>query len=393
MSIASMDADFSARMRRPSMTIWMIAATVVVFIAWASMAWIEEIVHASGQVVSSSRPQIIQNLEGGILAELNVAEGDVVDAGQTLARLYGTEYQSAVDQLSDEIAGLETRRLRLLAEIDGEDSFVVPDDIVAHVPEIVASERALLKARLAEYVARVEGTKAVLAQAGEERDLLEKMYKRDVAPLIEVTRARKAFSDAENQLSEARNTTKLERANDYSKTTGEVASLRQKLTLAQDQLARTVLTAPMRGVVNKLSVTTIGGVVRPGEEILQIMPIEEELFIEAKVKPRDIAAVRQGQDAVIKLTAYDYTVFGTLKAKVTFISADTFKDERARTADGDPHYKVTLRVDREQLTGRQKGLEIRPGMQADVELQTGGKTVLTYLTKPLYKSNEALRER
>jgi adhesin transport system membrane fusion protein len=211
--------------------------------------------------------------------------------------------------------------------------------------------------------------------------------------LIEVTRARKAFSDAENQLSEARNTTKLERANDYSKTTGEVASLRQKLTLAQDQLARTVLTAPMRGVVNKLSVTTIGGVVRPGEEILQIMPIEEELFIEAKVKPRDIAAVRQGQDAVIKLTAYDYTVFGTLKAKVTFISADTFKDERARTADGDPHYKVTLRVDREQLTGRQKGLEIRPGMQADVELQTGGKTVLTYLTKPLYKSNEALRER
>jgi adhesin transport system membrane fusion protein len=393
MSIASMDADFSARMRRPSMTIWMIAATVVVFIAWASMAWIEEIVHASGQVVSSSRPQIIQNLEGGILAELNVAEGDVVDAGQTLARLYGTEYQSAVDQLSDEIAGLETRRLRLLAEIDGEDSFVVPDDIVAHVPEIVASERALLKARLAEYVARVEGAKAVLAQAGEERDLLEKMYKRDVAPLIEVTRARKAFSDAENQLSEARNTTKLERANDYSKTTGEVASLRQKLTLAQDQLARTVLTAPMRGVVNKLSVTTIGGVVRPGEEILQIMPIEEELFIEAKVKPRDIAAVRQGQDAVIKLTAYDYTVFGTLKAKVTFISADTFKDERARTADGDPHYKVTLRVDREQLTGRQKGLEIRPGMQADVELQTGGKTVLTYLTKPLYKSNEALRER
>ncbi len=393
MSIASMDADFSARMRGPSMTIWMIAATVLVFVAWASMAWVEEIVHASGQVVSSSRPQIIQNLEGGILAELNVAEGDVVDAGQTLARLYGTEYQSAVDQLSDEIAGLETRRLRLSAEIEGEDSFDVPDDIAAHVPEIVASERALLKARLAEYVARVEGTKAVLAQAGEERDLLEKMYKRDVAPLIEVTRARKAFSDAENQLSEARNTTKLERANEYSKTTGEVASLRQKLKLAQDQLARTVLTAPMRGVVNKLSVTTIGGVVRSGEEILQIMPIEEELFIEAKVKPRDIAAVRQGQDAVIKLTAYDYTVFGTLKAKVTFISADTFKDERARTADGDPHYKVTLRVDREQLTGRQKGLEIRPGMQADVELQTGGKTVLTYLTKPLYKSNEALRER
>ena len=215
----------------------------------------------------------------------------------------------------------------------------------------------------------------------------------ELAPLIEVTRARKTNSDAENRLSEAQNSTELERANDYSKTQGELAQLRQKLKLATDQLNRTILVAPMRGVVNKLSVTTIGGVVRPGEEILQIIPLDKELFIEAKVKPRDIAAVRQGQDATIKLSAYDYTVWGTLQAEVIFISADTFKDERARAADGDPHYKVTLRVDRSKLTRRQEKLEIRPGMQAEVELQTGGKTILTYLTKPLYKSSEALRER
>ena len=233
----------------------------------------------------------------------------------------------------------------------------------------------------------------MLDQATQERDLLEKMYKREVAPLIEVTRARKAYSDAENRLNAAVTTTEMERASEYSKTQNELASLRQKLELAQDQLRRTVLVAPMRGVVNKLSVTTIGGVVRSGEEILQIIPVDEELFIEAKVKPRDIASVREGQEAVIKLTAYDYTIYGSLKAKVTFISADTFKDERARTPDGDPHYKVTLQVDRSALTGRQQGLHIRPGMQADVELQTGGKTILTYLTKPLYKSGEALRER
>jgi membrane fusion protein, adhesin transport system len=149
----------------------------------------------------------------------------------------------------------------------------------------------------------------------------------------------------------------------------------------------------MRGIVNKLSITTIGGVVRPGEEILQLIPVDEDLFIEASVKPRDIASLREGLAATIKLTAYDYTIYGTLKAKVTFISADTFKDERSRAADGDPHYKVTLAVDRSQLTARQKGLEIRPGMQADVELETGGKTILTYLTKPLYKSSLALRER
>ena len=177
------------------------------------------------------------------------------------------------------------------------------------------------------------------------------------------------------------------------RTQGELASLKQKLKLSSDQLARTVLVAPMRGVVNKLSVTTIGGVVRSGEEILQIIPLDEELFIEGKVKPRDVASVKLGQDATIKLSAYDYTIWGSLKAKVTFISADTFKDERSRNPDGDPYYKVTLRVEMDKLTARQAKLEIRPGMQAEVELQTGGKTILTYLTKPLYKSSEALRER
>ena len=388
-----LDGGMDGRTRGPSLTIWLIGAVVVVFLLWAAVAWVDEIVRAPGEVVSSSRPQIIQNLEGGILAELNVAEGDVVVPGQTLARLYGTQYQSAADELADQIAGLEIRRLRLEAEMAGMTGFEVPDALAARVPAILASERALLQARQADYQARVTGAEAVLAQATAELDLLEKMHKREIAPLIDVTRARKANSDAQNRLSEAVNSTELERANDYSKTQGDLAALRQKMKLATDQLTRTVLVAPMRGVVNKLSVTTIGGVVRPGEEILQIIPLDEELFIEAKVNPRDIAAVRQGQTAMVKLSAYDYTIWGSLQAAVIFISADTFKDERARNPDGDPHYKVTLRVDREALTARQAGLEIRPGMQAEVELQTGGKTILTYLTKPLYKSGEALRER
>jgi adhesin transport system membrane fusion protein len=248
-------------------------------------------------------------------------------------------------------------------------------------------------ARQSEYYARVEGAEAVSAQSAKELDLLEKMYEREIAPLIEVTRARKSHSDAQNHLSEAITGTEMERATEYSKVQNELAGLRQKSRMSEDQLSRTVLVSPMRGVVNKLSVTTIGGVVRSGEEILQIIPLDEEMFIEAKVKPRDIASVRQGQDATIKLSAYDYTVWGSMKAKVTFISADTFKDDRSRNPDGDAHYKVTLAVDQSQLTEKQRTLEIRPGMQAEVELQTGGKTILTYLTKPLYKANEALRER
>jgi membrane fusion protein, adhesin transport system len=393
MSLATFDDDLAEKTRGPSRTIWMIVLVAVVFVAWAAVAWVEEIVHAQGEVVSGSRPQIIQNLEGGILAELNVAEGDIVEPGQTIGRLYGTQYQAAVDQFSDEIASLEIRGLRLEAEINGEAGFDVPESLAQRVPDVVSSERALLTARQAEYNARIDGASAVLEQSSKELDLLEKMYAQDIAPLIEVTRARQSNADAKNKLSEARNSTEMERATDFSKTENELASMRQKLKLAQDQLSRTILVAPMRGVVNKLSITTIGGVVKPGEEILQIIPLDDELFIEARVKPRDIASVREGLAATVKLTAYDYTIYGTLKAKVTFISADTFKDERSRAVDGDPHYKVTLKVDRSQLTERQRKLEIKPGMQADVELETGGKTILTYLTKPLYKSNEAFREK
>lgn len=393
MSVLDYQEELVGRSRGPSLVIWAIGLTLVLFLIWAALAWVDEIVRAPGQVVSSSRPQIIQNLEGGILAELAVAEGDVVEEGQMLARLYGTQYQANVDELDDEIAALEIRRLRLEAEMLGEADFQLPPEIEDRVPAIAASERALLSARLTEYHARVGGAEAVAEQTAKELDLIQRMYDREIAPLIEVTRAKKAHSDAQNKLSEAITTTEKERATDYSKTQGELASLRQKRRLSQDQLSRTTLLAPLRGVVNKLSVTTIGGVVRPGEEILQIIPLDEELFVEAKVKPRDIASVRMGQKATVKLSAYDYTIYGSLSGKVVFVSADTFKDEHARNPDAEAHYKVTLAVDRSQFTERQRSLEIRPGMQAEVELETGGKTILTYLTKPLYKANEALRER
>ena len=387
------DSEFETRSARPSTVIWAIGAVFVVFLTWAAFAWVDEIVRAPGTVVSSSRPQIIQNLEGGILAELSVAEGDTVGPGQVLGRLRGTQYPTAVDDFTGHIAALEIRKLRIEAEMRGESRFMVPKDVAERVPEIVGSEATLLKARADDFSARKAGAQAVLDQAAKELDILERMYAQDVAPLIEVTRARKAHSDAENRLSDTITQTELERAGAYADTLKELASLKQNLKLAQDQLERTVLTAPMRGVVNEIAISTIGGVIRPGEAILQIIPLDEQLYVDAKVKPRDIAAVRQGQEATVKLSAYDYTIWGSLKGEVTFVSADTFIDERSRAVDGDPHYIVTLRVDLSNLTERQKKIEIRPGMQAEVELQTGGKTILTYLTKPLYKSQEAFRER
>ena len=385
--------DFDNRTGRSSTMIWVIGLTFAVFILWAAFAWVDEIVRAQGTVVSSSRPQIIQNLEGGILAQLDVAEGDTVEPGQILGRLQGTQYQTAVDDFSDQIAALEIRKLRIEGEMRGEAKFFVTEELAARVPEIVASEATLLRARHEDFNARRTGAQAVLDQAVNELDIMERMYAQEVAPLIDVTRARKAHRDAENRLSDTITQTDLERAKEYAETLKELSSLKQNRKIGEDQLERTMLIAPMRGVVNKIAITTIGGVVRPGEEILQIIPLDEELFVDAKVKPRDIAAVRQGQEATVKLSAYDYTIWGSLKGTVTFVSADTFIDERSRAADGDPHYIVTLKVDMDQLTERQRSMEIRPGMQAEVELETGGKTILTYLTKPLYKSQEAFRER
>jgi adhesin transport system membrane fusion protein len=388
--MASLDAEFEGQMRGPSLIVWLVAATVLVFIVWAKFAWIDEIVRADGEVVSAARPQIIQNLEGGILAELAVHEGDLVQPGQVLARLRDTQFRAAVDDLQEQLATAEIKRLRLEAEMAGESDFTVPSDLAAVSPEMLASERTLLAARQADYQSQSEGARAILDETERELAVMEDLLARDIAALIEVTRARKANSDAENQYNEIVTGTQLDRANQYSEVLSEIGTLRQDLRLAQDQLSRTVVTSPMQGIVNAVGVATIGGVIRPGEEMFTIIPEGDQLYIEARVRPADIANVVIGQTATIKLSAYDYTIYGSLAGEVIFISADTFEDERR--ADLPPHYKVTLRVDLDHMTERQQGIAIRPGMQALVELHTGEKTVLQYLTKPLYRGSEAMRE-
>jgi membrane fusion protein, adhesin transport system len=384
------DNDIVGKTRGPSLIIWLTGAALLIFLIWASFATLDEIVRAEGEVVSESRPQIVQNLEGGILAELLVAEGDQVEPGQILARLQGTQFQAAVEDLHQRINAAEIRRLRLEAELAGETEFLVPADIAETSAEMLASEQALLVARVADYQSKVDGAARIVTETRRELETMEDLFAREIAALIEVTRARKANGDAESRYNEIVTGTELERASEYSEVLQDLSTLRQDLRLAEDQLSRTVITSPMRGVVNNLGVTTIGGVIRPGEEIFQIIPLGDELYVEARVRPQDIANVIAGQRAAIKFSAYDYTIYGSLDGEVTFISADTFADERR--ADLPPYYRVTLRVDLTALTERQAEIEIRPGMMATVELYTGEKTVLQYLTKPLYRGSEALRE-
>ena len=389
--MATMDMEFERQMRGPSLMIYLVGATVLLFLVWAKFAPLDEIVRAEGEVVSASRPQIIQNLEGGILSELMVAEGDIVQQGDILARLRDTQFSTKVADLQDQLIALEIRRLRLEAESAGETDFVVSADIAEHAPQIVNSELALLTARQSDYNAKVSGAARVKVETETELDLMEDMLTRDIVALIEVTKARKAQADAEIRYNEIVTGADLDRASDYSETLQELNRIAQDLRVANDQLQRTTIIVPMRGIVNNLAVTTIGGVVRPGEEIFQIIPLGDELFIEAQVKPSDVAGVIPGQEATIKLSAYDYTIHGSLTGAVQFVSADTFKDERRPEIE--PYYRVTVAVDLENLTPRQQAIVIRPGMQASVELHTGEKTVLQYLTKPLYRGSEAMQER
>lgn len=370
--------------------IWLVAATVACFVAWAMVAAVDEIVRAEGDMVSSSRPQIIQNLEGGILAELFVAEGQEVEPGQLLGRLRGTQFSTQLADLEEQIAAAEIRRLRLEAEIAGADSFDIPQAYAQLNPAIATSEAALLRARQSDYQARVAGARTVLEEAREELSVMEDLLTREIVALIEVTPRRRAFSDASNVLSDLVTTAELERAAAYSETLRELSTLRQDARLARDRLERTEIRSPMRGIVNAVAVTTIGGVVRPGEEIFQIIPLDEELFVEARVAPEDIANVVPGQRATLKMSAYDYTIHGSLSGEVLRVSADTFEDERR--SDLPPHYRVTVAVETENLTERQRAIELRPGLRATVELHTGSKTIWQYLTKPLYRGSEALRE-
>lgn len=385
-----MDDELDDHLSGARKTIRLVVLAVILFLLWSAFAWVDEIVRADGEVVSSSRSQSIQNLEGGILADISVKQGDKVEAGQVLASLQDTKFRSAFDDLQDQIDALEIKRMRLEAEIEGHYEFEVPKDLADRSPRIVTSEKALLKARQTDFESRSSGALAQLEQANEELANMQRLYKQEFVALLEVNKARTEASEAEIRYMDIVTKSELSRAEAYSETLRDLTSKRQEMRLATDQLSRTVITAPMRGIVNNLAVTTIGGVVRPGEEIFEIIPLDEDMFIEARVRPENIASVTLGQSATIKLTAYDYTIYGTLKGKVEFVSADTFEDERDPSLP--PFYKVTVNVDQADLTARQKAIEIRPGMRAQIELHTGSKTILQYLLKPLYKSREAFRE-
>ncbi|MFJ6023518.1 HlyD family efflux transporter periplasmic adaptor subunit [Brevundimonas sp. NPDC092305] len=363
--------------------LWVSVGIVVVFVAWASWAQVDEVVRGEGRVVPNSRVQVIQSLEGGILRDLLVKEGDIVQAGQPLAQLDSTRFESSALEAGAQVKALTAAIARLEAEVLGRPGVVFPANIPAGDP-VIASERALFEARRRNLNATVQALTQETAYARRQLAMVEPLAARGAVSEVEALRLGKDIAALTGRQTEVRNTYMQEAYAELAAKKAELAAQTQIHNQRQDQLNRTKLIAPVRARVNDVLITTRGGVVQPGEPIMQLTPLDDQLLVEARVLPRDVAFLRPGMPARVKITAYDYTVYGDLPARVVQISEDTLEEDTPRGKVS--YYSVLVRTDRAFLQKGGQSLPIRPGMVAEVDVRSGRRSVLNYLLRPLLKA-------
>lgn len=372
---------------------YIVAAIIVVGIIWASMARVEEITQGEAKVISRSREQVIQSLEGGILAEMSVREGDVVESGQVLLKIDPTRANASYREALTKVVGLKATLARLRAEAYGQA--LVFDEQVQQFPEEVENETRAFNARRRALEESVSALDRSYALAMREINLAEPLAAKGLLSDVELLRMRRQANDIRSQVVERRNRYRADANSELVKLEMELSQTSESLVGRADVVERTTVTAPVRGTVKNVRVNTIGGVIQPGEHILEIVPLEEQLLVEGKIRPKDVAFLRPGLPATVKITAYDYAIYGGLTGTVEHISPDTLKDDEKASA-GRPdttYYRVVVLTNKSALHAGDKDLPIIPGMVATVEIRTGEKTVLDYLLKPVLKAREALRER
>lgn len=376
--------------RGGAVVIWVLAAFFAVFVIWAYNASLDQIVRGPGVLVPSKSAQVVQSLEGGIVESINVSEGDIVKKGETIAKLNETRYRAEVRDFESQIRTIDAKLLRLRAELERRSSFSLPNDIRASDPNLASSEEQLFEARLMQFNSDLAAANEQLNLESEKVALMETMVEQQALPAIELLNAKTAVNEARSHRDSLLATFSLERSDEISRLIAENARLRAQVEQSKDQLVRSSLLSPADGIVNTIHTTTLGGVVQPGEPIFEITPLNDELLVEVRIRPEDIAFVNTAMPTTIKLSAYDYTIFGSLQGQISQVSADTFEDDVG--PESTPYYKVLVSIDPEALAERSDVFVIRPGMLADAEVHVGERTVMQYLLKPLIKSREALRE-
>ncbi|MFB9355870.1 HlyD family type I secretion periplasmic adaptor subunit [Sneathiella chinensis] len=434
------DSDFAsdvmaAKMQGPNPRSFLLLIGIVAFFIsayiWADNAILDEVTRGDGKVIPSSQVQVIQNLEGGILKELLVREGETVEKGQILLRIDDTGFSARFGEIESNYLNLMGRIARLKAEAEG-TGITFPPELIAEGAEISVREQNLYNARQAELqsqiailrqqaqqrqqeIAEINGRlnqlRSSFALVNEELSITEPLAVKGIVPKVQLLKLKREANDLKGQISASqlalpRAKGALQEANqrieekilnfrsiasqELSTARAEFEAIRQTILAARDRVVRTDVRSPVKGTVKDLKISTIGGVVQPGQDIVEIVPIEDSLLVEARIRPSDIAFLRPGQKATVKITAYDYSIYGGLPAELERISADTTVDEQT----GDSFYKIIVRTEQNYLKRGDETYPIIPGMVASVDTLTGQKSVLDYILKPILKTRDnALKER
>ncbi|WP_312242316.1 HlyD family type I secretion periplasmic adaptor subunit [Pantoea sp.] len=373
--------------------LYLIMAITISAGVWAWFAQVEEITLGEGTVIPASKEKVVQSLEGGILEELHVREGEIVEKGATLAKIDPTRAKAIYREGISKIEGLKGTISRLRAEAYNAP-LAFPDDVKSNI-SIVNNETQAWAARkkmLAESTATQRNS---LKLAENEINLSAPLVSKGLMSEVELLRMKRQANDLRLQIAERENKFRADANSELVKYESELAQTSENLTARADIMNRTTIVAPVRGTVNSIKVTTLGGVIPQGGEIMTIIPLEDQLLIETHIKPGDVAFLRPGLSATVKITAYDYSIYGALKGVIESISPDTLKDEeKARQGRNDAnYYRVYIRTNSADLRLKGKVFPILPGMLANVEIRTGSKSIADYILKPVFKAREAFRER
>ncbi|KAB1851684.1 HlyD family type I secretion periplasmic adaptor subunit [Acinetobacter tandoii] len=380
---------FEPPLPRTSLFIWIICIGLLVLLIWAWLFKLEEVSTGTGKVIPSSKEQTIQSLEGGILTKLYVHEGEIIQKGQILAQLDPTRFASNVGESASLLLASKATAARLRAEVNG-TPLVFPNEVLKE-RGLVEEETALYHSRRSNLEESLAGLKQALILVEQELQMTEPLVAKGAASEVEVLRLKRQATDLRNQMSDVRNQYSVKAREELAKANTDIETQSQVVKGKSDSLSRTLFKSPVRGIVKEIDVMTIGGVISQNGKLMTIVPLDEKLLVEARISPRDIAFIHPGQEALVKITAYDYSIYGGLKGKVSIISPDTLRDE---VKQDQYYYRVYIRTDSDKLVNKEgQQFNITPGMVATVDIKTGEKTVLDYLIKPFNKAQEALRER
>ncbi|MGA5653182.1 HlyD family type I secretion periplasmic adaptor subunit [Rahnella contaminans] len=374
---------------RSTILVWSVSLMLLCFFLWANFYTLDEVTTGTGKVIPSSHEQIVQSLEGGIVHTIDVQEGEVVERGQRLAQLDRTKTESGVQESVARLHAALATAARLTAQINN-TPLTFPSELDDE-PELVKSETELYNSSRNSLEKQLSGLKQGVSLIRRELSMTTPLVKQGAASDVEVLRLQRQINEMESKATDLETQYNVRAGEELAKANAEIEAQRSVILGRKDSLNRLEFFSPVKGIVKNIDVNTVGGVIPPNGKLMTLVPIDDQMLVEAQISPRDVAFIHPGQKAKVKITAYDYSIYGSFDGEVTTISPDTIQDEVRRDVY---YYRVNIKTHANYLENKHKEkFYIFPGMIATVDIKTGNKSILDYLLKPLNKMNEAMRER